>query len=126
MQEGDKRRWIAKARGPAFRGGASKAGAWRTQVEDLLAWHITGTEIFEVSTAARTQLFGQVRWFPRWRRYSFFPYPDQAFESSCLRDIADFCERETRERRSMRRKAREAYALAIEQDKLLSQAGAKK
>jgi len=114
------------ARSPARELAKAEAAARRTQLEDLLAWHITGTEIFEISTAARTQVFGQVRWFPRWRRYSFFPYPDQVFESSCLRDIADFCERETRECRSMRRKAREAYALAIEQDKLLSRAEAKK
>ena len=89
----------------------AETAARRTRLEDLLAWHITGTEIFEISTADRTQLLGQVRWFPRWRKYSFFPRPDRVFESSCLRDIADFCERETLERESLTLTSRETLVL---------------
>ena len=39
---------------------------------------------------------GFVRWFGRWRCYSFYPVSGTVFERKCLRDIADFCERETR------------------------------
>ena len=38
---------------------------------------------------------GQVRWFGRWRRYAFFPAIGTIYEPTCLRDIADFCERQT-------------------------------
>lgn len=65
------------------------------------------TEIFEVRTADRTQLLGEVSWFAPWRKYGFFPQANRVFEASCLRDIAGFCERETLERRSARRKERE-------------------
>jgi hypothetical protein len=40
---------------------------------------------------------GWVAWFPRWRKYSFFVKPDRVFEQDCLRDIADFVERKTKE-----------------------------
>ena len=33
---------------------------------------------------------GEVKWFSRWRKYSFFPAPDCIFEEVCLGDIADF------------------------------------
>jgi hypothetical protein len=39
---------------------------------------------------------GQVKWFTGWRRYCFFPHLDTVFEQDCLRDIATFCEDETR------------------------------
>src|SRR3989338_3930957 len=40
---------------------------------------------------------GQVYWFNRWKRYSFFPASETVFEQDCLRKIADFCEGETKE-----------------------------
>jgi len=42
---------------------------------------------------------GRIKWFGRWRKYSFFPKPECVFEEVCLREIADFCERKTREHR---------------------------
>ena len=33
---------------------------------------------------------GEIRWFGRWRQYTFFPYPDSVFNNECLRDIAEF------------------------------------
>lgn len=39
---------------------------------------------------------GTVQWFGRWRQYTFFPAPATAFEPVCLRDIATFCEEQTR------------------------------
>ena len=43
---------------------------------------------------------GAVSWHGPWRKYCFFPVPSTVFEQVCLRDIADFCERETRLHRS--------------------------
>ncbi len=38
---------------------------------------------------------GNIGWFGRWRRYSFFPNPDTVYEQVCLREIASFCEEQT-------------------------------
>jgi hypothetical protein len=38
---------------------------------------------------------GGVRWYAPWRKYCFFPQPNTVYEQLCLREIADFCERET-------------------------------
>ena len=45
---------------------------------------------------------GIIKWFGRWRCYSFFPLTDTVFERSCLRDLADFCEARTFEHRKNR------------------------
>lgn len=38
---------------------------------------------------------GTVRFSGAWRKYCFFPKGDTQFDASCLREIADFCEKET-------------------------------
>lgn len=43
---------------------------------------------------------GWIKWFGRWRKYSFFPATDAVFEETCLRDIADFCVQVTKEYRT--------------------------
>lgn len=54
------------------------------------------TKIWTVrNTVARVNL-GDVRWFGRWRQYAFFPGAELVFEKTCMRTIADFCERATR------------------------------
>jgi hypothetical protein len=40
---------------------------------------------------------GEVKWFPAWRRFCFYPAVDTAFDQACLREIADFCEEKRRE-----------------------------
>lgn len=42
-------------------------------------------------------MLGTISWFGRWRTYAFDPWPGTTFEKTCLRDIADFCERLTKE-----------------------------
>jgi hypothetical protein len=78
-------RWITfEARG------FSKSGATK-------AWDVLSTSMIAV-------LLGKVRWYGPWRKYSFFPNrnADLVFEKDCLRDIADFCETETKNHRSAR------------------------
>lgn len=41
-------------------------------------------------------LLGDVKWFGKWRCYAFFPRPETVFERICLRDIALFCEQQTK------------------------------
>jgi len=43
---------------------------------------------------------GKVKWFGAWRRYCFFPAEQTVFEQDCLRDIANFCEQQTKKRRA--------------------------
>jgi len=47
---------------------------------------------------------GTVKWFGRWRRYAFFPERETIFEPTCLRDLAAFCEEQTRAHRESREK----------------------
>jgi hypothetical protein len=54
------------------------------------------TKIWRVRNALTRIDLGDVRWFGRWRQYSFFPNAELVFEKTCMRTIADFCERQTR------------------------------
>lgn len=47
------------------------------------------TSVWDV-TAKDGDFLGKVKWFARWRKYSFFPAPGCVFEETCLGDIADF------------------------------------
>lgn len=48
-------------------------------------------------------VLGDIQWFGRWRQYCFWPLADTVFERQCLRDIAAFCEEQTRAHREARR-----------------------
>jgi len=50
---------------------------------------------------------GWIGWWGTWRRYSFFPKPDTVYEVDCLRDLANFCEQQTKAHREMRKAERE-------------------
>lgn len=52
---------------------------------------------------------GQVRWFARWRKYSFYPEASTVFEQTCLREIAYFCESATTHHKNQK-KAKSASA----------------
>ena len=45
---------------------------------------------------------GLVQWYARWRKYCFFPMANTVYEQICLREIADFCERESKLHREKR------------------------
>ena len=53
------------------------------------------TKRFYVMTADRTTDLGTIRFYPKWRKYAFYPNPDTLYEVDCLRDIAQFCADET-------------------------------
>jgi hypothetical protein len=59
------------------------------------------TKIWNVLTVNGVMLC-VVKWFSRWRQYSFFPEPYSVYERQCLRDIARFCEMETAQQRTKR------------------------
>lgn len=55
------------------------------------------TRRWAVLTKESGALLGFVSWFGSWRKYALYPEPKTLFERDCLRDIAAFCERRTRE-----------------------------
>jgi hypothetical protein len=60
------------------------------------------TKGWTVDNAYGDGTLGFVGWFGRWRKYCFFPAEGTVFEEVCLRETADFCERETKEYKARR------------------------
>lgn len=55
------------------------------------------TKVWDVATKEDSEdLLGQIKWFGSWRCYAFCPYDKTVFEKTCLRDIANFCEEQTK------------------------------
>jgi hypothetical protein len=54
------------------------------------------TKLWEVRSKDQSAVLGEVKWYGPWRQYTYFANPHTIYERQCLRDIADFCERETR------------------------------
>jgi len=38
----------------------------------------------------RDRVLGQIRWFGKWRQYTFYPEPGTIWNDSCLKDIQHF------------------------------------
>jgi hypothetical protein len=47
-------------------------------------------------------VLGEIKWFGRFRQYAFFPANDTVFNPACLRDIAYFCDLQTKGHREGR------------------------
>jgi hypothetical protein len=60
------------------------------------------TRVFRVESTEQGSVLGLVKWFGRWRKYSFFANPDTVYEPTCLREIAIFCESATELHRQAR------------------------
>lgn len=54
------------------------------------------TDVFEVWNIFDGGSLGIIKWKANWRKYAFFPYFNSYFEQDCLRDIAKFIEKETK------------------------------
>jgi hypothetical protein len=53
------------------------------------------TKVWEVKSSTH---LGIVSWYGPWRKYTFHnTYADCIFDANCLREIADFCETQTKE-----------------------------
>jgi len=57
------------------------------------------TKRWAVTTKDDIQI-GTVKWYGPWRKYCFFPMAETVYEQVCLRDIASFCETETKNHRA--------------------------
>lgn len=58
------------------------------------------TSVFTVNVRGTRSPIGQIRWYWSWRKYAFFPNDNTVFDHGCLRDIANFCESESRRQRT--------------------------
>ena len=48
-------------------------------------------------TGDKSDRWGEIKFKKEWRKYAFYPVYGMAFETDCLRDIATFCARKSRE-----------------------------
>lgn len=48
------------------------------------------TKVWAVKSKRNGNVLGQIRWFGRWRQYSFYPEHNTIFDSTCLKDITEF------------------------------------
>ena len=51
------------------------------------------TQIWLIISNHYGQQLGYIKWFSRWRCYSFFPERETIFNNGCLKDIKDFIDR---------------------------------
>ena len=60
-----------------------------TSSSDSKLWAVLGAQV---------KVLGIIRWYAPWRKYCFYTLEGGAmvFDVNCLREIADFCEAETR------------------------------
>ena len=58
------------------------------------------TKVYEVIPKDGGGSLGRIAWYAPWHKYAFFPSSYTIFEQDCLRDIADFCERQTFEHKN--------------------------
>lgn len=73
-------------------------GDWVRFVDEGKLTKRAVTHKFSVWTREGGKMLGIVRWFPAWRCYCFFPV-NAVLEKTCLRDIAEFIETETKIRK---------------------------
>ena len=68
------------------------------------------TNIYDVCATGDNFLLGQIKWFSRWRKYVFEPSVNTIYEETCMRDISQFIEEETKSQKTASKKQREAKA----------------
>jgi len=61
------------------------------------------TKVWEVVTKEEDNFLGIIKWFGRWRKYTFMPSSNSVYEEVCLREIADWIECRTKEHRDAKR-----------------------
>jgi len=66
------------------------------------------TNIYEVleKGGGVSALLGTIKWFGRWRKYCFYPVENTIYEETCLRDISQFIEEETKAHRASGKKVK--------------------
>lgn len=68
------------------------------------------TNMWRVDGRGDNNVLGWVLWFSRWRCYAFQPNMNTTrsfYSAGCMRTIADFCEKQTRQHMQLCRKLKE-------------------
>lgn len=60
------------------------------------------TNIWKVVNKNNQVCLGEICFWGGWHSYVFSPHPQMIFEKQCLRDIANFCEQQTKLQRESR------------------------
>jgi hypothetical protein len=58
------------------------------------------TKIYNVYPKESDSALGQIKWFARWRKYSYFPNTGTLYEEKCLRDLATVIEDLTKQHKN--------------------------
>ena len=51
------------------------------------------TEVWAVVSKSSHEILGQIRWYPCWRQYVFFPEADTLYSNGCMEVILNFITR---------------------------------
>jgi len=57
------------------------------------------TNVYSVKNRKSESLLGFIKWYGAWRQYCFFPVNSTVYSSGCMKDINDFIEKITEERK---------------------------
>lgn len=57
---------------------------------DLPAERGKKTQVWEVISARHGYRLGEIRWYGRWRQYTFRPEPETIWNSGCLKQLQSF------------------------------------
>ena len=80
---------------------ADEVTKWLRFVELEDRAKVRTTKVWDVVSKDRVSYLGQVRWYPHWRKYTFYSISDAGvFDEACLRDIASFIETRTVEHKA--------------------------
>jgi hypothetical protein len=69
------------------------------------------TKEWAVAAKPWGDILGIINWYQRWRKYVFEPQPYTIYEQDCLRDIATFCESQTRQQKERAKERKAARAV---------------
>lgn len=75
---------------------------WITFEEVTLAPHLK-TKMWSIRAIEGGGHLGHVRWWPPWRKYTFWPNESTLYEPTCLNDIAAFLSDETAKHKAARK-----------------------
>jgi hypothetical protein len=65
------------------------------------------TNVYEVTASADNFVLGRIAWYSRWRKYVFEPSALTIYEETCMRDISQFIEEETKAQREQAKARKE-------------------
>ena len=68
------------------------------------------TNTYEILAKRNNFCLGTINWYSRWGQYVFEPTPETIYTSKCLRDIAEFCETETKKYKTASRQSKKTTA----------------